>query len=80
MTLKNEEPDVTTVAVRPGIVDTAMQTDIRDKFLNNMDKKDQQKLQSLKDEGKLLLPESPGNVIAELAVRAEKKLSGLFLR
>jgi NAD(P)-dependent dehydrogenase (short-subunit alcohol dehydrogenase family) len=80
MTLKNEEPDVTTVAIRPGVVDTAMQKDIRESFLSNMDEKDQQKFLSAKEQGKLLPPEMPGNVIADLAVSADKELSGLFLR
>jgi len=80
MTLKNEEPDVTTVSIRPGVVDTAMQVDIREKYLKNMDEKDQAKFGSVKRERKLLSPEKPGNVIAELAIRAEKELSGLFLR
>ncbi|ETI22838.1 hypothetical protein G647_06915 [Cladophialophora carrionii CBS 160.54] len=79
MTLKNEEPDVTTVAIRPGVVDTAMQKDIRESFLSNMDEKDQQKFRSAKEDGKLLPPEKPGNIIAELAVSAEKELSGSFL-
>ncbi|OAL27852.1 hypothetical protein AYO22_03197 [Fonsecaea multimorphosa] len=80
MTLKNEEPEVTTVSIRPGVVDTAMQMDIREKYLHNMDEKDQQKFLSAKKDGKLLPPEKPGNVIAELAVRAKKEFSGLFLR
>ncbi|OAP60129.1 hypothetical protein AYL99_05131 [Fonsecaea erecta] len=80
MTLKNEEPDVTTVSIRPGVVDTAMQVDIREKYLHNMDDKDQQKFLSAKKDGKLLPPEKPGSVIAGLAVRAPKELSGLFLR
>jgi len=80
MTLKNEEPEVTTIAIRPGVVDTAMQKDIRDVFLKNMDEKDQQKFLSARDDGKLLSPEKPGNVIAALSVRAKEELSGLFLR
>ncbi|KAK4942968.1 hypothetical protein LTR10_017352 [Elasticomyces elasticus] len=80
MTLKNEEPEVTTVSIRPGVVDTAMQGDIREKFLKNMDEKDQIKFSTLKKDGKLLPPYKPGEVIAELAINAEKDLSGLFLR
>ncbi|KAL2434839.1 putative oxidoreductase [Exophiala dermatitidis] len=79
MTLKNEEPDVTSVSIRPGMVDTAMQGDIRDKYLQNMDEKDRGKFAHAKKEGKLLPPEKPGHVIAELALRADKELSGLFL-
>ena len=80
MTLKIEEPDVTTVAIRPGVVDTAMQKDIRETFLKNMDEHDQRKFVLAKEQGKLLPPEKPGSAIAELALHAEKDLSGLFLR
>ncbi|KAK7900497.1 hypothetical protein LTR67_002779 [Exophiala xenobiotica] len=80
MTLKAEEPEITTVSVRPGVVDTAMQVDIREKFLKNLDEKDQKKFGSAKDDGILLPPDNPGRVIAELAIRAEKDLSGQFLR
>lgn len=80
LTLKNEEPDVTTVSIRPGVVDTAMQGDIREKFLKNMDEKDQTKFSTLKKDGKLLAPNKPGEVIAELAINAGKDLSGMFLR
>ncbi len=80
MTLKNEEPSITTVSIRPGVVDTAMQVDIREKYLQSMDEKDQGKFVSAKKDGKLLKPELPGRVIAELAVRAATDLSGLFLR
>ncbi|KAK5062680.1 hypothetical protein LTR84_004753 [Exophiala bonariae] len=79
MTLKNEEPEVTSLSIRPGVVDTAMQDDIRNKYLGNMDEKDQQKFISAKKDGKLLPAEKPGHVIAELAVRAAKELSGQFL-
>lgn len=80
MTLKTEEPEVTSVSIRPGVVDTAMQTQIRDEFLKNMDEKDQIKFSSAKKDGKLLPPEKPGKVIAELALKATKDLSGSFLR
>ena len=79
-TLKNEEPEITTIAIRPGVVDTAMQQDIRETFLRNMDDKDQQKFTAAKGQGKLLPPEKPGHVIANLVVNAKKDLSGLFLR
>jgi NAD(P)-dependent dehydrogenase (short-subunit alcohol dehydrogenase family) len=80
MTLKSEEPRVTTVAIRPGVVDTAMQKDIRETFLKNMDDKDQRKFMGAKEDGKLLPPEKPGETIAEAALKADKALSGQFLR
>ncbi|KAH6718466.1 hypothetical protein BKA61DRAFT_599661 [Leptodontidium sp. MPI-SDFR-AT-0119] len=77
-TLATEEPLITTVSVRPGVVDTDMQVEVRG---NNtvMDSKDAEKFKSLHEEGKLLRPEQPGNVIARLAVGAKKELSGKFL-
>lgn len=65
--------------MRPGVVDTDMQVEVRG---NNtvMDSKDAAKFKSLHEEGKLLKPEQPGNVIARLAVGAEKELNGKFLR
>jgi hypothetical protein len=45
-----------------------------------MDEKDVRKFKSLHEEGKLLRTEQPGNVMARLAIRGEKELSGNFLR
>lgn len=80
LTLAVEEPDVTTVSLRPGTVDTEMQQDIREKHSTSMDEKDAKKFASLKSEGKLLKPEQPGHVIAKLSVDAKKELSGKFLK
>lgn len=79
MTLKNEEPDVTTVSIRPGVVDSDMQKEIREVHHSTMDEKDREKFLEAKEKGKLLRPEQPGNVIAALAVTAPKELSGKFL-
>ena len=80
MTLKNEERDVVTVSIRPGMVDTDMQTELRDKHHSTMDEEDRNKFFEAKREGKLLRPEQPGNVIAKLALNASLELSGKFLR
>merc|ERR1711977_196819 len=77
-TLATEEPDITVVSVRPGVVDTDMQVEVRGNHAV-MDGKDAEKFKSLHEEGKLLKPEQPGNVMARLAVGAEKELSGKFL-
>jgi NAD(P)-dependent dehydrogenase (short-subunit alcohol dehydrogenase family) len=79
LTLATEEPDVTTVSIRPGTVDTEMQREIREVHNEAMDKKDAQKFAELKSLDTLLKPEQPGNVIARLALRAPKELSGQFL-
>lgn len=78
-TLKIEEPDITTVAIRPGTVDTEMQAEIR-KNKHIMDAHDAEKFGGLFRDGKLLKPEQPGNVMARLAVSADKSLSGKFVR
>jgi len=79
LTLAVEETDITTVAVRPGVVDTEMQLDIREEHGRRMDGKDASKFKSLHEEGKLLKPEQPGNVMARLALEAGEDLSGKFL-
>lgn len=79
LTLKAEEPDITTIAIRPGMVDTDMQKQIRDEYGSNMDAEDHKKFMSAFDEGKLVKPEQCGHVIAKLAVLATPDLSGQFL-
>lgn len=79
LTLGVEEPDVTTISIRPGIVDTEMQRAIREEHNKAMSATDQQKFHGLHEEGKLVRPEQPGGVIANLALAGEKALSGKFL-
>jgi NAD(P)-dependent dehydrogenase (short-subunit alcohol dehydrogenase family) len=79
LTLSVEEPGITTIAIRPGTVDTAMQTDLRGKYNKLMDKKDADKFANLPHNGGLLRPDQPGNVIARLVLDAPKDLSGRFM-
>lgn len=79
MTLSAEEPEITTVSIRPGVVDTDMQVEVRG-HRSVMDGKDVEKFRTLFEEGKLLKPEQPGNVMGRLAVGAREELSGKFLR
>lgn len=79
LTLAVEEPDVTTISLRPGVVDTEMQREIREVHAAHMSEKDREKFSGLKTSGGLLKPEQPGHVIAKLAVGAGKELSGKFL-
>ncbi|KAF1953621.1 NAD(P)-binding protein [Byssothecium circinans] len=79
LTLSIEEPDVTTISVRPGVVDTEMQREIREIHNKAMSEKDAAKFHALKTGGGLLKPEQPGHVIAKLAIGAEKELSGRFV-
>lgn len=77
-TLAVEEPEVTSVSVRPGVVDTQMQVEIREEHTEGMGS-DAPRFKALKEEGGLLRPEQPGHVIAKLAVRAGKEVNGRFL-
>jgi NAD(P)-dependent dehydrogenase (short-subunit alcohol dehydrogenase family) len=79
LSLSVEEPDVTSVSIRPGVVDTEMQREIREIHNKTMSESDAAKFHGLKTDGGLLRPEQPGHVIAKLAVGAEKSLSGKFL-
>lgn len=80
MTLAREEPDITTVAIRPGVVDTQMQSSMAELHHSKMEQEDAERFKKMKADGKMLRPEQPGNVMAELAVRGDKSLSGKFLR
>ncbi|ORY94393.1 hypothetical protein BCR43DRAFT_476111 [Syncephalastrum racemosum] len=77
-TLSAEEPDIATIAVRPGIVDTDMQGLIRSNGQEAM-KDDHKKFVELHEAGKLVRPEEPGHVLAALAAKAPLNLSGTFV-
>lgn len=80
LTLACEEPDVTTVAIRPGVVDTDMQRDIREVYHKAMGDKESERFFTMYKEGQILKPEQPGNVMARLVLDATKELNGKFLR
>lgn len=81
LTLAVEEPSITTLSLRPGVVDTDMQVLVRSKS-DVMDAKDVEKFKGLFEQGKLVKAEDVGVVMARLAVglSKEKALSGKFLR
>jgi NAD(P)-dependent dehydrogenase (short-subunit alcohol dehydrogenase family) len=77
--LAAEEPDVTSVAVAPGRVDTDMQAIIRSEGSASMDKATYDNFVDAFTTGKLLKPEQPGNVMARLAASPDQSLSGKFV-
>ncbi|KAF2712325.1 NAD(P)-binding protein [Pleomassaria siparia CBS 279.74] len=80
LTLTAEEPDITTISIRPGVVDTEMQREIREVHAEAMSEKDREKFAGLKRDGGLLKAEQPGGVIARLAVQGDVGgLKGKFL-
>ncbi|EJD01105.1 short-chain dehydrogenase [Fomitiporia mediterranea MF3/22] len=78
-TLANEEPDIVSIALRPGMVDTAMQAQLRNIGASKLRDEDAQKFIRAHAEGQLVKPEDVGHVIAALSLRAPKSLSGQFV-
>ncbi|KAI9669637.1 MAG: hypothetical protein M1831_007333 [Alyxoria varia] len=78
-TIAAEEPDITTVAIRPGVVDTQMQETLAREHYSKMEPTDTERFKKMKEEGTMLRPEQPGNVIGRLALDAGSDLSGKFL-
>jgi NAD(P)-dependent dehydrogenase (short-subunit alcohol dehydrogenase family) len=78
-TLADEEPELVSVAVRPGKVDTNMQFELRDKGAAHMTEPGYAKFAQAYAEGTLLKPEDPGHVLAALSIQAPKSLSGQFV-
>lgn len=82
LTLANEEPEIVAVSVAPGVVDTPMQEDIRNKHVlgGHMSESDAKKFTSLKSEKKLVDPKDSGALYGRLALHATKDLSGKYFR
>jgi NAD(P)-dependent dehydrogenase (short-subunit alcohol dehydrogenase family) len=74
-----EEPQITTIAVRPGVVDTAMQALLRDEGPRVMPPDQAEYYQMLRLEGRLEPPSVPARSIAWLALAAPKAWSGTFI-
>ncbi|MBE2225038.1 MAG: SDR family NAD(P)-dependent oxidoreductase [Anaerolineae bacterium] len=74
-----EEELVTSLAVRPGVVDTEMQALIRTLGAEGMPEAAYQRFLNLKEKGELLPPEVPGGTLAVLALYAPREWDGDFL-
>ncbi|OJJ47407.1 hypothetical protein ASPZODRAFT_25455 [Penicilliopsis zonata CBS 506.65] len=79
LTLGEEEPDVTSVSIQPGLVDTEMQREIREDHATTLDPQFHSIFTTVYKDGKLLKPEQPGHVIAKLVIDAPKSLTGKYL-
>lgn len=75
-----EEPEVTTISVRPGVVDTKMQQDVREIHSAGMAEKDKDKFLGMHKNNQLLRPEQPGHVIANMAIDPPKTLNGKYMK
>lgn len=79
LSLAKEEPDVTAIAVLPGMVDTDMQREIRQDHVDNMPYEAVSMFIKAHRDGKLRKPEQPGHVMAKLVLDAPYELSGRFI-
>ncbi len=77
--LAAEEPAIVSVALRPGVVDTAMQALIRRTGPQAMTAEQSAYFQGLKDKGALLPTEVPARAAAWLALSAPTALNGQFI-
>ncbi|KAI0750719.1 short-chain dehydrogenase [Daedaleopsis nitida] len=78
-TIAKEEPDVTFVAMRPGMVDTPMQAVIRTRGPETMPGPTVKIFVDAYEQGKLVAPKDSGHVAAALALKAPQTLSGQFV-
>lgn len=77
--LAEEEPEVTALAFRPGVIDTAMQARIREAGRHGMPPEEHRRFVDLHRQGALLPPEKPARSLAALALAAPPEWSGEFL-
>lgn len=77
--LAKEEPLITALAVRPGVVNTAMQQALREGGENVMPPEEHEHFVALYKGGHLLPPEVPAKILATLALHAPHSWSGRFL-
>lgn len=78
--LAKEAPEVTALAFRPGVVDTAMQVAIREEGAEGMPAETHQRFIHYHENSDLLPPEQPGRALAVLALSAPREWSGEFVQ
>jgi NAD(P)-dependent dehydrogenase (short-subunit alcohol dehydrogenase family) len=78
--LAAEEPEITAISFRPGVVDTAMQAVIRRHGEQGMPPDEHARFVNYHHEGALLPPEVPARSLAVLALHAPKAWSGDFIQ
>lgn len=74
-----EEPDITAISFRPGVVDTEMQATIRQQGSEGMPTEVYDRFVRYHRQGELLPPHVPGCVLAVLVLHAPAAWSGSFL-
>jgi short-subunit dehydrogenase len=74
-----EEKDITFISVRPGVVDTEMQNEIRNNAKEGMKEEDHNKFIKFHEKGELKSPDNVADRIVALALHATKEFSGRFV-
>jgi len=77
--LASEEPDVISVALRPGRVDTDMQKDLRAEGSAHMKPHEYADFVEAYNKGELVKPADAGHVAAALSLQAAQDLNGKFV-
>ena len=71
---------MTSISIRPGVVDTDMQRDLREIHSAKMAERDNEKFSTLHKNNQLLRPEQPGNVMAKIVLNPPRSLNGKFVK
>jgi NAD(P)-dependent dehydrogenase (short-subunit alcohol dehydrogenase family) len=74
-----EETSITAIAFRPGVVDTEMQSVIRQQGAGSMPEGAHARFVAYHEQGELLPPEVPGMALAIVALHAPPEWSGEFI-
>jgi len=77
--LAEEEPEITCIAMRPGVVDTRMQEFLREEGPDRMPMQQASYYIRLKTDGMLEPPVEPARSVAWLALHAPREMTGSFL-
>lgn len=77
--LAAEEPEVVSVALRPGVVDTDMQAVLRKADAHGMPSEQAAYYRGLRERGELIPPSLPARSAAWLVLKAPRHLSGRFV-
>ncbi|QSL66122.1 hypothetical protein MERGE_000497 [Pneumocystis wakefieldiae] len=77
--LASEESSIISISLRPGVVDTDMQTFLRENHASDLDKDTYARFINLYQTGQLIPPKKIAKIIVNLSLNAKKELSGRFI-
>lgn len=75
-----EEPDITSISVTPGRVDTDMQRTLREHGRGVMKADEYASFVDAFEKGELFRPEQPAGVVAKMVADPPRELSGKFVK